>query len=69
MPKYLYQIKLDTSNIIKNIYKVLKKQETTPILSLELGIEKCTSKEVDQETTFILSLEPGIEKYISKEVD
>ena len=69
MPKYLHQIELDTNNIIKNIYKVLKKQKTTLIPSLELGIEKCILKKVDQEITFTPSSKPGIEKYISRGVD
>ena len=49
MPEHLYKIKLDTSDIIKNIYEVLKKQETTFILFLELYIEKYILKEVNQE--------------------
>jgi hypothetical protein len=47
MPEYLDQIELDTSDIIKNICEALKKQETTFIPFLELGIEKCILKEVD----------------------
>ena len=47
MPKHLHQIELDTSDIIKNIYKVLKKQETTFTPSLEPGIDNCILKEVD----------------------
>ena len=49
MPKHVDQIKLDTGYTIKNINKVLKKQETTFILFLELGIKKYIFKEVDQE--------------------
>ena len=49
MPEHLYKIKLDTSDIIKNIYKVLKKQKTTFTPFLEPGIKKYISKEVDQE--------------------
>ena len=49
MPEHLHQIKLDTSNTIKNIYEVLKKQKTTFTPFSKPGIEKCMSKEVDQE--------------------
>ena len=51
--EYLYQIKLDTSDTIKNIYRVLKKQETTFTPFLELGIEKYILKEVDQEALYL----------------
>lgn len=56
MPEHLHQIELDTSDTIKNICEVLKKQETTFTPFSEPGIEKCTSKEVDQEALHLCSI-------------
>ena len=67
MPKYLYKIELNTSNIIKDICKILKKIRNYPYTIFKAGYREIYIKESGLKNYFYTILKAGYRKtYIKR---